>query len=53
MWVLDFLEHLDVIQLNVQILVDALENAAYLDIVLELDRDLMVDEGFEEAAAHS
>jgi len=49
--VLDLLEHLDVVELDVEVLVDALEDAADLDVVLELDRDLVVDKGFEEAAS--
>ena len=49
MRVLDLLEHLDVVELDVEVLVDALEDAADLDVVFELDRDLVVDEGFEEA----
>jgi len=39
----------DVLELDVEVLVDALEDAADLNVVLELDCDLMVDEGFEEA----
>lgn len=49
MWVLKLLHHRDILQLDVEVLVDALESAADLDIVLELDRDLVVDEGLEEA----
>jgi hypothetical protein len=47
--IFDLLEHLDVVELDVEVLVDALEDAADLDVVFELDRDLVVDEGFEEA----
>lgn len=47
--VLELLDDLDVVQLDVEELVDALEHAPDLDVVLELDRDLVVDEGFEEA----
>ena len=49
MRVLDLLEHLDVVELDVEVLVDALEDAADLDVVFELDGDLVVDQGFEEA----
>lgn len=49
MRILELLEHLDVVELDVEVLVDALEDAADLDVVLELDRDLVVDEGLEEA----
>lgn len=50
MGVLDLLKNLDVVELDVEVLVDALEDTADLDVILELDRDLVVDEGFEEAA---
>ena len=49
MRVLELLEDLDVVELDVEVLVDALEDAADLDVVLELDGDLVVDQGFEEA----
>lgn len=39
----------DVIQLDVEVLVDRLEGARHLDVVLELDGDGLVDEGLEEA----
>jgi hypothetical protein len=50
MRVLDFLQNLNVVELDVEVLVDTLEDTTDLDIILELDRDLVVDEGFEEAA---
>ena len=53
MRVLELLEDLDVVELDVEVLVDALEDAADLDVVLELDGDLVVDEGFEEAVVVS
>lgn len=49
MRILELLDHRDVVELDVEVLVDALEDAADLDVVFELDRDLMVDERFEEA----
>jgi hypothetical protein len=49
MRVLDFLHDADVLQLDIKILVDALQRAANLDVVLEFDCDLVVDQGFEEA----
>lgn len=49
MWVLELFDNLDIVKLDVEILVHALEDALELDIVLELDRDLMVDEGLEKA----
>jgi hypothetical protein len=47
--VLELLDNLDVVELDVEVLVHALEDALELDVVLELDRDLVVDEGLEEA----
>jgi hypothetical protein len=41
--VLDLLDDADVFKLDVEILVHALERAADLDVVLELDCDLVVD----------
>lgn len=49
MGVLELLDNLDVVELDVEVLVHALEDALELDVVLELDRDLVVDEGLEEA----
>lgn len=39
----------DVVELDVEVLVDRLEGARHLDVVLELDGDGLVDEGLEEA----
>lgn len=47
--VLELLDDGDVVELDVEILVHALERAAKLDVVLELHRDLLVDERLEEA----
>lgn len=49
MRIFDFLHNLYIVQLYVQVLIHRFENAADLDIVFELDRHLVVDEGFEEA----
>lgn len=49
MWVFDFLHHCDIIQLDVQVLIHALQRAADRDIILELDGDFVVDQRFEEA----
>lgn len=49
MRVLDLLDDGDVVELDVEVLVHALEGAAELDVVLELDGHLMVDEGLKEA----
>jgi hypothetical protein len=43
MRILDLLDNADVFQLDVKILVDALERATDLDVVLEFDCDLVVD----------
>lgn len=50
MRVLDLLHNADVLELDVEVLVYALEGAADLDVVLELDGDLVVDQGLEETA---
>lgn len=49
MRVLDLVDDGDVVELDVEVLVDALERAADLDVVLELDGDRRVDERLEEA----
>ena len=48
MRILQLLQHLDIVQLDVQELVDGFEGALDGDVVFELDGDLVVDEGFEE-----
>jgi len=49
MWVLHLFHHRNVVQLDVEILVDALQRATDRDVVLELDGDLMVHQCLEEA----
>jgi hypothetical protein len=49
MWIFKLIEHLDVLQLNIEILVYTFERPADRNIVLELDGDFVVDEGLEEA----
>jgi hypothetical protein len=49
--VLELVDDGDVLELDVEELVHALEGSADGDVVLELDGDLVVDEGFEEAGA--
>ncbi len=49
MRVLELLDDGDVVELDVEELVHALEGAAELDVVLELDCDFVVDERLEEA----
>jgi hypothetical protein len=48
--VLVLIDNQHVVEIEVEVLVDALEDAADLDVVFELDRDLVVDERLEEAA---
>lgn len=47
--VLDLLHDLDVVKLDVEVLIHALEGSLELDVVLELHGDLVVDEGLEKA----
>ena len=49
MRVLVEIEHVDVVQLDVQVLVDRFESAADSDVVFEFDGYGLVCEGFEEA----
>ena len=49
MRILHLLQHLDIIQLNIEELVDGFKGAFDGDVVFELDGDFVVDEGFEEA----
>jgi hypothetical protein len=46
------IHRLGIIQLNVQVLVYALEGAADLDFVLQFDGDFVLDERLEEAGAN-
>ena len=48
MRVLDLLNDLNVVQLDVKVLVNALQRPANLNVVLKFNRNLMVDEGFEK-----
>ena len=50
MRVLHLFHHRNVVQLDVEVLVHALQRAAHRDVVLELDGDLMVHQCLEEAA---
>jgi len=43
-------EHLDVLEFDVQELVDGTKSAFYRDVVFKFHSYLVVDEGFEEAA---
>jgi hypothetical protein len=52
MWVFQLFHDRDVVQLDVEVLVDALQRAAHRDIVLELDGDFMVHQRLEKAAGH-
>jgi hypothetical protein len=47
---LQLIHHRYIIKLNIQILVDALQDATDLDVVLEFHRHFVIDEGLKEAA---
>jgi hypothetical protein len=49
MGVFEILNHLYVIEFDIEVLVNGFQGAADLNIVLELHRDFMVDQGLEEA----
>lgn len=49
MWVFQLIDDANVVKFDVEVLVDALEGAAYGDVVLELDGDFGVDQSLEEA----
>ena len=49
MRILELLYHLDVLELEVEVLIDRLKRPPELDVVLELDGDLVIDQRFEEA----
>lgn len=51
MWPPQLIHRLGIIQFDVQVLIDALEGAAYLHFVFEFDGDFLLDERFEEAGA--
>jgi hypothetical protein len=42
------IRRLRIIQLNIQVLIDALQRSANADFVLEFDRDFVLDERLEE-----
>lgn len=49
MGVFQLFHHLNIVELDVEILIHRLQRAADGDVVLELHRDLVVNEGLEEA----
>ena len=51
MGILQLLNHLYIIQLDIEILINRFQCAADLDIVLELDGDFVVDQGLEETGS--
>ena len=53
MRVLQLFHHLDVVELNVEVLIHRLERPPDLNVVFELHRDLVVDERLEEAAKYT
>ena len=50
MRVFDEVQHFDVIELNVEVLIDRLEGASNANIVLKLNGDRLVGQGLEETA---
>jgi len=52
-WVLDQVEHFDVVELNVQVLVDRLQDTTDTDVVLELNGDRLVGQSLEEAVTNN
>jgi hypothetical protein len=48
-----FIHRLSIVQLDVQVLIYALERPADLDFVLEFDGDFVLDERFEETSHSS
>lgn len=51
MRVLDKVQHLDIVKLDVQVLIDGLQDTTNADVVLELDSDGLVSQGLEKAIA--
>lgn len=50
MWILQLIEHGNVVEFDVEVLVNGFEGAADGNVVFELDGYGGVDQGFEEAA---
>lgn len=53
MWIFDLLQHLYIVQLDVEELIDRFQGSLDGDVIFELDGDFVVDKGFEEAAKDS
>lgn len=53
MRVLVEIEHVDIIELDVEVLVDGLQGPADPDVIFQLDRDGLVGKGFEETGETS
>lgn len=51
MWVFDIVQDHYIIQLDIQILIHALQGSANGNVVFELDRHFVVHQRFEEAVA--
>ena len=51
MWVFDVLHDCDIVQLDVQVLIHALQCSSDGYVVLQFDGDLMIDERLEKAVA--
>ena len=48
MGILELINHLNVIEFDVEILIHALQDALELNVIFQLNGDLVIDEGFEE-----
>ena len=44
------IEHFDIVQLNVQVLIDGLEDTADANVIFKLNGDRLVGKGLEETA---
>lgn len=51
MRVLDKVQHFDIVQLDIQVLIDGFQDTPNADIVLEFDRDRLVSQGLEKAVS--
>ena len=49
MWILELVHHRDIVQLDIQVLIHALQRSADGDVIFQFDGDFVVDESFEEA----
>lgn len=48
MWIFVFIQDLNIVKFDVQVLIDGLESSSNRDVVFQLERYLVVDERLEE-----